>query len=122
MTYVWIPVTCVTLIGLASLIIGAVSWIRRNPRPRYAPGQPPGGWSPPTASATAQAGLRQMAQTVPESDWDPIGPNPRVVEVLPVTKPVRPPMPEPEPPEAEAAPREPEKTQEGFSGRHTRKG
>jgi Wax ester synthase-like Acyl-CoA acyltransferase domain len=55
-SHVWIPLLCLALLGVASLVIGALGWIRRNPAPKCAPGQPEGGWPPPTVAAMAQAG------------------------------------------------------------------
>ncbi|WP_409435044.1 wax ester/triacylglycerol synthase domain-containing protein [Mycobacterium sp. SMC-14] len=47
---IWIPAIVGTLVSLAALAVGALSWSRRNPRARLAPGQPPGGWPPPVAA------------------------------------------------------------------------
>ncbi len=66
MSHVWIPLIGVAAVGLASAITAAVSWFARNPRPKYAPGQPPGGWPPPAAICLSQDA--EKAQRVWEAD------------------------------------------------------
>jgi hypothetical protein len=63
MSGIWIPLGGVIVVALASFVTGVVSWIKRNPLPKYASDQPPGGWPPPGVVRQVENDLRLESES-----------------------------------------------------------